>query len=202
MTGSSPIAPMLLSPDVATTSSGCTTLYLFSKLPTNPLHTCILCFPIMSHTRCENTSLCQDEDDSQTGPSPQGRVWSNSDPAAIPANHHSDGIQASTFTFPQQLICWSTLFIIACIVVDAMALSYLALLSIQNSLSPCSGDCGVPEEADLKLCSSYINLTGSTRNAARCAQHCMHQLSTKSLQLHISQKRGCTQLSHTTQAVA
>ena len=112
----------------------------------------------MSHTRGEYTSLRQDDDDGipsqQTGPSPRR---SDHGSAPIPANYHSDGVRATTFTFSQRLIRWSTLFIVTCTVIDAIALSYLALLSIQNSLSLRSaGDC-VPEEVKLELRSSYVN---------------------------------------------
>ena len=149
----------------------------------------------MSHTRGEYTSVPQDDDESHsipTGPSPQDRRQSDSDHGSAPisANHcHSADVRASSVTFSQRLIRWSILFIITCTAIDAMALAYLALLSVQNALSSRSGYCA-PEEADLELRSSYINFDrlyseGSTLRPAPHAPIVNHVLAVA----HVSQAR-------------
>ena len=149
----------------------------------------------MSHTRGEYTSVPQDEDESHsilTEPSSQDPGQSDSDhgSAPIPANcRHGDDIRASSVTFSQRLIRWSILFIIACTVIDAMALAYLALLSVQNALSSRSGYCA-SEEADLELRSSYINFDrlyseGSTLRPTPHAPIVNHVLAVA----HVSQAR-------------
>lgn len=115
----------------------------------------------MSHTRGEYTSLPQDDDDGHpivTEPSPQRRE-SHQRSATIPANpHHNDDVRASSVSFSQRLIRWSILFIVACTVIDVLALTYLTLLFAQNALFPRSGDCAAAaEEAQLELRSSYVN---------------------------------------------
>ncbi|KAI9439480.1 hypothetical protein BJY52DRAFT_1321989 [Lactarius psammicola] len=119
----------------------------------------------MSHTRGEYLSLPQDDDEGHPvliRPSPQSRGQCDSDDssAPVPPNPcHSDGIQASPVSFSQRLIRWSIIFIVTCTVIDAMALAYFALLSVQNLLFPRSGDCAAAalEEAQLELRSSYVN---------------------------------------------
>jgi hypothetical protein len=118
----------------------------------------------MSHTRGEYASLPQDDDEGNailTGPSPQsqGQRDSDHDSTPTPANRPSNDVRAPTATLSQRLIRWSILFIITCTVIDAMALTYLALLSVQSALSSRGGDCAAAamEEADLELRSTYIN---------------------------------------------
>lgn len=115
----------------------------------------------MSHTRGEYASLPQDDDEDHPEPSPQSSDQRDSDhdSAPTPANHPSTDVPVTTVTFSQRLIRWSIIFIIACTVIDAMALAYLALLSVRHSLFPRGGDCAAASaaEADLELRSSYIN---------------------------------------------
>lgn len=153
--------------------------------------------PVMSHTRGEYASLPQDDDEGHqtvTGPSPQsrGQCDSDHDSAPVPANRPSNDVRATSVTFSQRLIRWSMLFIITCTVIDAMALAYLGLLSVQNALSHRSGNCAAAaaEEADLEMRSTYINFDrlygkGSTLRPTPHAPIVNHVLAVA----HISQAR-------------
>ena len=115
----------------------------------------------MSHTRGEYSSLPQDDDEGHPEPSPKSSDQSDSDhePAPTPTNHPSNDVCVTTVIFSQRLIRWSIIFIITCTVIDAMALAYLAFLSVQHALFPRGGNCAAASaaEADLELRSSYIN---------------------------------------------